>query len=56
MTTLEAKLIKSGQLLTFEDWFKLNELVFTTAEVNRSPQEFYEEYREEILKNFPKTP
>ena len=50
------KLIECGQLLTYEEWYKINEIVFTTTKNSFNPKALYDEYVEEILKNFPKTP
>lgn len=50
------KLVECGQLLTYEEWYRINEIVFTTTNNSFNPKELYDEYVEEILKNFPKTP
>jgi hypothetical protein len=55
MATKE-ELLKSQQLLTYEEWYELNKVVFTTTKTHRNPEELYNEYVEEILKNFSKNP
>ena len=52
--TVKEELIKSQQLLTYEEWYELNKVVFTATKTHRNPEELYNEYVEEIIKNFPK--
>ena len=48
------KLIQCGQLLTYEEWYKLNETAFIATKTQMNPKELYNEYVEETLKNFLK--
>jgi hypothetical protein len=52
--TVKEELIKAQQLLTYEEWYELNKVVFTTTKTHHNPEELYNEYVEEIIKNFPK--
>ena len=54
--TVKEELIKAQQLLTYEEWYELNKVVFTATKTHHNPEELYNEYVEEIIKNFPKTP
>lgn len=41
--------IKAKQLLTFDEWYALNETAFTLGKNKNNPKELYEEYVAEVL-------
>jgi hypothetical protein len=47
------KLIRAQQLVTFEEWYAVNEIAYTYGKNGRNPQKDYEDYVEETLLTFP---
>ena len=43
------QLIKGQQLLTYEEWYKLNQFAFECAKNSLNPKVLYEEYVAEVL-------
>ena len=41
--------IRAQQLLTFEEWYKINENAFTIGKNEENPKKMYEEYIAEFL-------
>ena len=43
-----ARYIENKVLLTFEEWYKINELAFIVSN-KRTPEDLYEEYVNEVI-------
>ena len=44
-----AKMIQAQQLLTFEEWYELNQYCFSLLKNTHEPRKLYEEYVAEVL-------
>lgn len=43
------QLIKAEQMVTFEEWYEMNQYAFTLGRNKNDPKKMYEEYVAEVL-------